>query len=47
MWRGGVCLFGRSVGWLGFDRPDPTTRLVFEDDVQGVDDAADDWEVWC
>ena len=32
----GRCLFGRSVG---FDRPDPATRLVLEDDVQGVDDA--------
>lgn len=27
----------------GFHRPDPTTRLVLEDDVQGVDDAGDVW----
>ena len=35
MWRGGV------GGWL--DRM--TTRLVLEDDVQGVDDAGNVWEV--
>lgn len=43
----GRCLFVWSVGRLvGFDRPDPTTRLVLEDNVQGVDDAGDVWEVW-
>ena len=26
---------------VGFDRSDPTTRLVLQDDVQGVDNAGD------